>query len=89
MYLPIWFSTTLQGDERELSYWDKMTDEANPGAVRRRREVPNPEVEWRLSMPADLVFDTLNQRLIIADTQRQRVQIYNKIQDYAVPSRTI
>ena len=83
------FITTLQGDARELSHWAKMTVEANPDAVRRRREVPNPEVEWRLSMPADLVFDTLNQRLIIADTQRQRVQIYNKLQDYAIPSRTI
>ena len=83
------FITSLLGDARELSFWAKMTVEANPDAVRRRREVPNPEVEWRLSMPTDLVFDTVNHRLIIADTQRQRIQIYNKLQDYTVPSRTI
>ena len=40
-------------------------------------------------MPNDLDFGRLHQRLLIADTRRQRVQIYNRLQDYAVPSRTI
>ena len=66
-----------------------MTVATNPDAVKRRREVKNPEVEWRLSMPADLVFDNVNRRLIVADTQRQRVQIYNKLKDYTPPSRTL
>jgi DNA-binding beta-propeller fold protein YncE len=83
------FVTTLLGDARELSHWAKMTVEANPDAVRRRREVRDPWVEWRLSMPNDLVFDAVHDRLIVADTQRQRIQIYNKLKDYTVPSRTI
>ena len=83
------FVTSLIGDARELSHWAKMTVEANPDAVRRRREVKDPRVEWRFSMPNDLVFDQVHNRLIVADTQRQRIQIYNKLKDYAVPSRTI
>ncbi len=83
------FITSLLGDARELSHWAKMTVDANPDAVRRRREVKNPQVEWRLSLPTDLVFDAVHQRLIVADTQRQRIQIYNKLQDYTIPSRTI
>ena len=61
------FITSLIGDAHELSHWAKMTVATNPDAVKRRREVKNPEVEWRLSMPADLVFDNVNQRLIVAD----------------------
>ena len=83
------FVTSLRGDAFELSHWAKMTVQANPDAVRRRREVRDPQVEWRLSLPTDLVFDAINQRLIVADTQRQRLQIYNKPKDYTVPSRTI
>ena len=83
------FVTTLRGDAYELSHWAKMTVATNPDAVRRRREVPNPQVEWRFDMPSDLVFDTANQRLLVADTQRQRIQIYNKLKDYTIPSRTI
>ena len=83
------FITSLIGDAHELSHWAKMTVATNPDAVKRRREVKNPEVEWRLSMPADLVFDNVNQRLIVADTQRQRIQIYNKLKDYSPPSRTL
>jgi DNA-binding beta-propeller fold protein YncE len=83
------FITSLRGDARELSHWAKMTVSANPDAVRRRREVRDPQVEWRFSLPTGLVFDTANQRLIVADTQRQRLQIYNKPKDYTVPSRTL
>ncbi len=83
------FITTLRGDARELSYWASMTVEANPDAVRRRREVRDPSVEWRLNMPTDLLFDPVGRRIIIADAQRQRIQIYNKLDDYTVPSRTI
>ena len=83
------FVATLQGDAYELSHWAKMTVAANPDAVRRRREVKNPQVEWRFSLPSDLVFDTAHQRLVVVDTQRMRLQIYNKLKDYTVPSRTI
>ena len=83
------FIISLRGDAHELSHWAKMTVAANPDAVRRRREVKDPQVEWRFSEPTDLVFDKVNQRLVVADTQRMRLQIYNKLKDYTVPSRTL
>ena len=83
------FVTSLLGDAYELSHWAKMTVAANPDAVRRRREVKDPQVECRFSLPADLAFDTVHQRLIVVDTQRMRLQIYNKLKDYTAPSRTI
>ena len=83
------FVTSLRGDAHELSHWAKMTVAANPDAIKRRREVRDPQVEWRLDLPADLVFDKVHQHLIIADTQRQRLQIYHKPKDYTVPSRTL
>ena len=83
------FVTSLLGDAHELSHWAKMTVAASPDAVRRRREVKDPQVEWRFSLPADLVFDTVHHRLIVVDTQRMRLQIYNKLKDYTAPSRTI
>ena len=83
------FVTSLLGDAYELSHWAKMTVAANPDAVRRRREVKNPQVEWRFSLPSDLVFDAVHQRLVVVDTQRMRLQIYNKLKDYTAPSRTI
>src|SRR5438128_3450935 len=41
--------TSLIGDAQELSKWAKMALETNPGAMRRRREVPNLEREWRFA----------------------------------------
>ena len=83
------FITSLIGDSHEPYHWAKKTVATNPDAVKRRREVKTPEVEWQLSMPTDLVFDNVNRRLIVADTQRQRIQIYNKLKDYTPPSRTL
>ncbi len=83
------FFTTLLGDAYELSHWAKMTVETSPDIVKRRREVRDPQVEWRFSLPSDLVFDTVNQRLVVVDTQRMRLQIYNKLKDYTPPARTI
>ena len=72
-----------------FNHWAKMTVATNSDAVRRRREVRDPQVEWRFSLPTGLVFDTVNQRLIVVDTQRMRLQIYNKLKDYTPPSRTL
>ena len=36
-------------------------------------------------MPAGVTFDVENSRLIVADSQRSRVQIYNKVKNYMEP----
>ena len=79
----------MDGDEKENTKWDEEIVDTNPGAVKRRREVKNMEIEWRLSMPTGVTFDTAKNRLVIADTQRNRLQIYNKLKEYAGPQRNL
>ena len=83
------FVTSLLGDAQELSKWAKMSIEANPDTIRRRREVRSLEREWRFAFPTALIFDAKYSRLIVSDTQRNRLQIYNKLKDYVQPSRII
>jgi hypothetical protein len=40
-------------------------------------------------MPAGVAFDSANSRLMVADTQRWRIQIYNKVLDYSEPQFNI
>ena len=79
----------LAGDAQELTKWAQAIVGTNPGAVKRRREVKNIEIEWRLSMPTGVTFDTAKNRLFIADTQRNRLQIYDKLKEYAGPQRNL
>jgi DNA-binding beta-propeller fold protein YncE len=81
--------TSLQGDAQELSKWAKMTLAASPDAMKRRREVRSLEREWRFSFPTAVVFDAKYGRLIVSDTQRNRLQIYNKLKNYQTAARTI
>ena len=79
------FLTTIAGDAQELSKWAKMTVDANPDIQGARRRVRTMEPEWRFAMPMGVTFDSVKSRLIVADTQRYRLQIYNKLRDYAEP----
>ena len=77
--------TRFIGDAQELSKWFKTTVDANDDVVKARRRVETLEPEWRLALPCGVVFDSAKSRLIIADTQRRRFQIYNKVKDYMEP----
>jgi hypothetical protein len=57
--------------------------------MKRRREVHSLEREWRLAFPTAVVFDTEHGRVIVSDTQRNRLQIYNKLKNYTAAARTI
>ena len=83
------FMTSFLGDAKEVSKWGKMTIAANPDMIKRRREVKTLEPEWRFSMPTGVTFDVERNRLIVADTQRARLQIYKKLTDYIEPQRSI
>ena len=83
------FMTSFIGDSQVLSRWGKMTVEANPDTVKRRREVGNLQKEWRFDMPRGVTFDARKSRLLVADTQRMRIQIYNKVKDYVEPQRNL
>ena len=85
------FIITLIGDAQELSAWAKLTVDANADYIKRRREVnlQNLESEWRFALPTGLMFDTERNRLVVVDSQRSRLQIYNKVQGYMVPQMNL
>ena len=79
------FLTSLVGDAQQLSAWAQMTVDANADYAKRRREVRTTEPEWTFAQPTAVEYDVANNRLIVADTQRSRIQIYNKLSRYLVP----
>lgn len=83
------FLTSLIGDAQELSAWTRDVVQGSPEILKRRREIKDREVEWRLEYPMGLAFDQANNRLLIADTQRNRIQIYNKVMNYAEPAKNL
>jgi DNA-binding beta-propeller fold protein YncE len=83
------FLTGLVGDAQQLSMWAQMTVAANTDYLKRRREVHSTEPEWTFAQPTAVAFDTVNNRLLVADTQRSRIQIYNKLTNYLVPQMNL
>lgn len=79
------FLTSLRGDAQDLAKWHREQVEANADVEKARRRVYTLEPEWRFAMPTGLAFDESKSRIIITDTQRGRVQIYNKLHDYMEP----
>ncbi len=77
--------TSLIGDAVELSKWALWTVEANPDMIKARRRVKSLEREWRLCYPAAVAFDEAESRIIVADSQRGRLQIYVKDKGYVDP----
>ena len=83
------FVTTFRGDAQELSKWARMVVDVSSETIKRRREVRSLEPEWRLAFPRSVAFDAGRNRLLIADTQRNRLQLYAKLRDYSEPQRNI
>jgi DNA-binding beta-propeller fold protein YncE len=83
------FLSSFIGDARELSKWAQLVIQTNPEVLKRRREIKDPTIEWRLAFPTGVTFDAAKQRLIIVDTQRNRLQMYNKLKGYTEPQRNL
>ena len=77
--------TTFIGDAQELAKWHKQTVDSNIDVIKARRRVYSLEPEWRFAMPTAVEFDHARNRLMVADTQRGRIQIYNKLNNYMEP----
>ena len=76
------FVTSILGDAHEPSRWAQGTLDANADLRKARRRAPSMEPEWRFALPTGVTFDRAGGRLIVADTQRYRVQVYLKLTDY-------
>ena len=83
------FMTTFIGEAKELSKWGKLTLAANPDVQKRRREVKTLEPEWRFELPVGVTYDAEKSRLLVCDTHRHRIQVYNKVRDYVEPQRNL
>jgi hypothetical protein len=67
-----------------------MSLDANPDMRRRRRQVHNlEEQQRRFRMPVACAFDREANRLIVCDSQRGRLQIYDKDPHYADPQANL
>jgi hypothetical protein len=79
------FFTSFIGDAQQLSKWHQRQVDANADVMKARRRVYTLEPEWRFGVPTAVAFDAVKGRLLVAESQRDRVQIYNKLKDYLEP----
>ena len=79
------FAIGLIGDAQQLAKWQQQQVDSNADVIKARRRVYTLEPEWRLALPVAVEFDAGKSRVLIADTQRSRLQIYNKLNDYIEP----
>ena len=79
------FITSFIGDAQRLAKWHQRTVDANVDVIKARRRAYSLEPEWRFALPTAVAFDADKHRLLVADTQRGRLQIYNKLMDYLEP----
>ena len=74
------FIATLVGDAQQPSPWTQTYIDANPDIVKARRRV-NLEPEWRFRRPVAVRVDE-NDRIFVLESNRHRVQVYDKVKDY-------
>ena len=74
------YITALAGDAQEPSRWTQTYINANPDIIKARRRV-DLEPEWRFRRPVAVNVDA-DDRIIVLESYRHRLQIYNKLKDY-------
>ena len=80
----------LKGDAIDLSQWGQMDLDANQDMEMRRKQVHDLEDQQRLfRMPVACAFDQDTNRLIVCDTQRNRLQVYEKDMNYQDPQANL
>ena len=76
--------TALYGDAIEFSKWAKVVVEANPDVVKAYRRVQDRRPLGRFERPVGIAVDEQD-RIIITDSTRGRLQVYAKEKDYMDP----
>jgi DNA-binding beta-propeller fold protein YncE len=75
--------TSLIGDAQVLSKWGQQSIDANPDMMKARRRVKSLEPSWRFCFPTAVDFDASSDSVIIAESQRNRIQVYKKVRNYS------
>jgi hypothetical protein len=68
-------------DAQVLSKWGAQTVDANPDMAKARRRVKSLDPQWRFCFSTAVEFDPATDSVIVADSQRNRLQIYKKVRD--------
>ena len=76
--------TALYGDATELSNWAKEVVESNPDVVKAYRRVKDITPMGRFNRPVSIIVDEQD-RIIVTDSIRGRLQVYVKEKDYLDP----
>ena len=76
--------TSLEGDAQEVSKWGQAVIAANPDGASAYRRVRDLTPFGRFERPVGIAVDSQD-RIIITDSTRGRVQIYAKDKDYKDP----
>jgi len=79
----------LNGSAIELSKWQKQYVNASPDVYKARRRVASLEPEIFFALPTCVNFDDSKSRLMAVDSQRWRIQIYDKVNNYSDPQFNI
>jgi len=74
--------TNLVGDAQVMSKWGQQSVDANPDMMKAFRRVSSLEPLWRFCFPTSVEFNPKTDEIIVADSQRNRLQIYKKVRDY-------
>jgi len=74
--------TNLYGDSQVMSKWAQQSVDANPDMMKAYRRVRNLEPLWRFCFPTAVEFNPATDEIIVADSQRNRLQVYRKVRDY-------
>jgi DNA-binding beta-propeller fold protein YncE len=74
------YITALVGDAQEPSPWHQTYLAGNPEHLKARRRA-DMEPEWRFRRPVAVNVDA-NNRIVVLESARHRLQIYNKLKDY-------
>src|SRR5260370_5456827 len=56
--------------------------------AKARRRVKSLEPQWRFCFPTAVEFDPESDRIIVADSMRNRLQVYQKVRNTATSKRT-
>lgn len=79
------FITGLIGDAQDMAKWHKQQVDSNADVLKARRRVRSLEPEWRFALPTGVAYDPAKNRIVVADSQRWRIQMYRKVSDYIKP----
>jgi hypothetical protein len=65
-----------------MSKWGQQSVDANPDMMKAYRRVHSLEPMWRFCFPTAVDYNTKTDEIIVADSQRNRLQVYKKVKDY-------